>query len=804
MSGVSLRIHVKNADNLPALDDGGMSNPYVACTILPRESPEFRTRVIEQCLDPVWDEDHEIKDYRPGDDLHFKVVDEDNAIKQILVGDDLCGEVVLESHSFYPHGFEGEIRLENVPNGNPAILRLSISVDDGEAMLPIPPTLPPSHTISHGSIKPRKSAEAPIGQSLGDGTETKGGSSCSSSMPPHHKHHKHRGNRASRGRETPTHPHKPSGAVRRISVTLASAAGLEQVTRGRCDPYCVCEVQGSLQSKFRTEVVSDSVDPFWDKTIDFDYSSGEPLVFSLYHKEVWPKKDTLLGRAVLSSDRIIPDGFDGELRLETDDTGGRRSRSGPSLRIQVDVGSASSERPPAQSSAPAKRGRQQTNHPEEDRPITINELMSKPLQSASVGGTERSHDAGSQKIVVCIQSFRGLHGNPATRYQMCCSCGIAGHSVGLRTGFAAESGYQISWNYEGELRDFSPKDDVEFFVTSQGGEVHGGAVLHNEQFYPFGYSSDITISSPGCGIIGLLRVKLVIPKEEPSRVMHSLGRTVGLEASRLSGLTNRTTSSDMSRLQRYEVPPAAEHGLGRHKLSAEGSVIKAAPTHCLSSERSAVRSSNGYRLPSEANAGLSCAQAPIATDPAINPPAGVEKTNSWVVPANTIAAPASAVTSGPVYHHADASISSLVRPAVAHRGGPVPGTGFETAAYVRTASAIPQQVAVTTGAPPIMMQAGVGLCGYTTTTMPLGAVTSYSYSQPNPATIRYVPQPCTAAVSYSPPVVSGVNSAMYGGAPVGAPPGVMQSPAASLLADARTGLSHGLLSLPGVLPPAFP
>eukprot|EP00930_Biecheleria_cincta_P031669 TRINITY_DN21978_c0_g1_i1.p1 TRINITY_DN21978_c0_g1~~TRINITY_DN21978_c0_g1_i1.p1 ORF type:complete len:790 (-),score=97.52 TRINITY_DN21978_c0_g1_i1:174-2543(-) len=788
MPGVSLKIHIKNAENLPVSDTRGMADPYVTCTIPPKETPEFRTRVVEQCLDPVWEEDHEIQDYRPGDGLLFKVIDQDTAIKRALVGDDFCGDVLLEAQEFYPHGFEGEARLENVPNGNPAILRLSICVDDGQVMLPIPPKLPPSKTIPHESVHRRPGAEA------------------EDSMGSHKHKHKHGSI-------------KPQGAARRIHVTLASASGLEQVTSGSCDLYCVCEVQGNLQSKFRTAVVSDSVDPFWGKTVDFDYNSGEPLVFSVYHKEVWPKRDTLLGRALLSGDRITPDGFDGELRLESDSDGGRRPRSGPCLRVQVDVG-ASSERPAAASAASAKRGRQQAAGIEEERPITISELMSKPLQ---VGKSEVRHDSGPQKIIVCIQSFRGLHGNPATRHQMSCSCGIAGHGVSLRTGYAAESGYQIVWNYEGELRDFSPQDDLEFYVSSQGGELHGGAVLHNEQFYPFGYSSDITISRPGCGIIGLLRLKLVIPKEEPPRALGTLGRTVGLTASRLGSLPNHSASSDVYRLHRHEVPPAIDHGSGRHRLSAEGSVVKAGPAHCLSSDRSIVKSSPGHRLSSEiaGRTGTGCLQAPMPMNGAIAPPVGTEKAHSWVVPANTIAVPASASTSGPAYAHADAS-SSLVRPAVVHRGGPVAGTGVDHASYARPASRMPQRPTVAIGGPCVMPATS---CGYTTT---VPSSTAASYWQPSTATLSYSSQPSTAGLSYSPPAATGLNYTMHG-VPAGAP-GIMHSacasqnpaarllaeartglgsyathnPAASLLAEARSGLSQGLLSLPGVLPPGFP
>lgn len=283
--------------------------------------------------------------------------------------------------------------------------------------------------------------------------------------------------------------------------------------------------------------------------------------------------------------------------------------------------------------------------------------------------------------------------------------------------------------------------------------------------------------------------------------MGTLGRTVGLTANRLGGLPNHATGSDVYRLQRHEVPPATDHGSSRHRLSAEGSVVKAGPAHCISSERSIVTSSHGHRLSSEiaGRSGTSCSQAPMPRNAAIAPPAGTEKAHSWVVPANTIAAPAAALTVGHVHAHVDAS-SSLVRPAVVHRGGPVPGTGFEHASYARAASVMHQQPAVAIGGPCGMPATS---CGYTTT-VPSAAV---SYLHPSTAVFGYSSQPSTATPSYSPPVVTGLNSAIHG-VPAGAH-GIMSSacaslsPAASLLAEARTGLSQGLLALPGVLPPGF-
>lgn len=41
---------------LPAMDNNGMSDPYLKVTILPEKRPKFETRIIRNCLNPLFDE----------------------------------------------------------------------------------------------------------------------------------------------------------------------------------------------------------------------------------------------------------------------------------------------------------------------------------------------------------------------------------------------------------------------------------------------------------------------------------------------------------------------------------------------------------------------------------------------------------------------------------------------------------------------------------------------------------------------------------------------------------------------------
>eukprot|EP00441_Pelagodinium_beii_P009644 CAMPEP_0197695770 /NCGR_PEP_ID=MMETSP1338-20131121/115645_1 /TAXON_ID=43686 ORGANISM="Pelagodinium beii, Strain RCC1491" /NCGR_SAMPLE_ID=MMETSP1338 /ASSEMBLY_ACC=CAM_ASM_000754 /LENGTH=139 /DNA_ID=CAMNT_0043278795 /DNA_START=37 /DNA_END=452 /DNA_ORIENTATION=+ len=139
MSRVSLKVHVQSGSDLGSGDGYSLSDPFVVC--LRNSNPEFQTKACLQTADPVWDEEHVIRDYTPGQALLFQVMDEDNAVKEALLGGGFLGEALLDGREFFPHGFDGEVRLENVPGGIPAVLRLSISVDDDEASLPIPQRL---------------------------------------------------------------------------------------------------------------------------------------------------------------------------------------------------------------------------------------------------------------------------------------------------------------------------------------------------------------------------------------------------------------------------------------------------------------------------------------------------------------------------------------------------------------------------------------------------------------------------------------------------------------------------------------
>jgi len=106
---------LRDADWLPGC---GQSDPYCICEIAgkPKET-KVQTPVVKNNLNPVWDHYGELPGFRPGDDLVCTLYDKD------FITSDYIGTVSLNSAQFYPHGFEGEVRLKDDDN---AYLKLQI------------------------------------------------------------------------------------------------------------------------------------------------------------------------------------------------------------------------------------------------------------------------------------------------------------------------------------------------------------------------------------------------------------------------------------------------------------------------------------------------------------------------------------------------------------------------------------------------------------------------------------------------------------------------------------------------------
>jgi len=116
-----LRITIVSAKGLRIADwtsGEGKSDPYCICELKGKSrASKVQTEVVEHSLDPEWNHEGVLNDYTVGDSLVFKIYDSDYIF---------LGSLVLPSEKFHPHGFEGELPLEDAGEDGTAALRLKI------------------------------------------------------------------------------------------------------------------------------------------------------------------------------------------------------------------------------------------------------------------------------------------------------------------------------------------------------------------------------------------------------------------------------------------------------------------------------------------------------------------------------------------------------------------------------------------------------------------------------------------------------------------------------------------------------
>eukprot|EP00928_Gymnodinium_smaydae_P045752 TRINITY_DN3045_c0_g1_i1.p1 TRINITY_DN3045_c0_g1~~TRINITY_DN3045_c0_g1_i1.p1 ORF type:complete len:774 (+),score=55.45 TRINITY_DN3045_c0_g1_i1:89-2410(+) len=128
----------------------------------------------------------------------------------------------------------------------------------------------------------------------------------------------------------------------KLRVKIVSARGLrdaDPVGFGKSDPYCVCEISGKPNSRSRTQVVDNCLDPVWNHVCELgDVAAGDTLEFAVYDKDQWPKRDDLLGKARMPSCLFYPGGFRGEIELVDPWAPPSPKKKEPSaLSVEIDV-----------------------------------------------------------------------------------------------------------------------------------------------------------------------------------------------------------------------------------------------------------------------------------------------------------------------------------------------------------------------------------------------------------------------------------------------------------------------------------
>lgn len=89
---------------------GGKSDPF--CTFGVQGKTMLKTKVINDCLEPVWNHEDVVEDRVEGDAITFQVWDHDPGKP-----DDCLGKVTLQPTMFDKEGFTGEVKLEHAGSG---------------------------------------------------------------------------------------------------------------------------------------------------------------------------------------------------------------------------------------------------------------------------------------------------------------------------------------------------------------------------------------------------------------------------------------------------------------------------------------------------------------------------------------------------------------------------------------------------------------------------------------------------------------------------------------------------------------
>lgn len=331
----------------------GKSDPYCICEIPGKPSSKFKTKVVKDSLDPFWYRVVELSGFANTDTLRFSVFDKDT-----LTADDCLGQATLSREDAVKGGgFKGELTLKRdiEKAQSPEAGRLEVSVE-----------LVRSYYMS-GKVKPQIT-------------------------------------------EINDHATVNVEDLREITVNIYSAKNLRNADwgpgQGVSDPYCICEVPGKAETRIRTQVCKNTLNPTWDFTGTIrGYCKGDPLLFTVLDKDVL-KADDFLGRATIAGAGLF-DVFQGELKLDKD----------ASIRVKVEVSepstgeqaaAAQGAEPPPSQEANADRLKTESQQSEED-PAAMSAALLQAADSGDAKTFRRLLAAGVSFEATDAQGMSVLH-----------------------------------------------------------------------------------------------------------------------------------------------------------------------------------------------------------------------------------------------------------------------------------------------------------------------------------------------------------------------------------------------------------
>jgi Ca2+-dependent lipid-binding protein len=250
-----------------------------------------------------------------------------------------------------------------------------------------------------------------------------------------------------------------------VKVSIVSAKGLRNADcalAGKSDPYCICEVTGKSDTKIETAVVPDKLNPEWNFEGEINgFRLNNSLTFTIKDKDP-VKPDDILGKATLTTEQFLANGFDAELPLvETGD--------GIKAVLAVKVAVV---------------------HP---------------------------------KVRVTVFSARDLRNSDwIGKSDPYCTCEVVGKAdTKFETAAIAES-LNPRWDHEGEVVGYQVGDSITLTVKDKDplkpDDILGKATLPCDSFLESGFSGDLQLSETSTATPSFLNVTVEVgeKKQEPS------------------------------------------------------------------------------------------------------------------------------------------------------------------------------------------------------------------------------------------------------------------------------------------------
>lgn len=283
-----LRITVVGASRLPAGRSVG-SALRCACEIRGRPQTRVDTETVDDCPDPMWNEQRELP-YSLGDAVQLTV------FRQERGADVRVGQATLSAAELQPHGFHGELPLGL-----------------GGAALQVCVSLP--GTASNGGSPVSGGATAAAWGAPSTTGVPKGLAELGRARLP--SEHRTEGAVVRTGPDVLYGSPACTGEVPRLKVSIRSARGMF-VARARGASraeqfYCVVGVLGRPLARCQTRASTGVGDPVWNSDHEVpDYRDGDGLEFLVVNAR---SPGDVVASAEIAPQQFAPYGFDSDVTL---------------------------------------------------------------------------------------------------------------------------------------------------------------------------------------------------------------------------------------------------------------------------------------------------------------------------------------------------------------------------------------------------------------------------------------------------------------------------------------------------------